>query len=503
MTNPNTQPEDWNSPEQLAVREAGLAELPKPEVDPEDRKQLPAGGGRFAVPPHLGFTSLTGMSWRAHHHAVDEALRHSRSNADAMLKDGLILTALEERLRAASQLAWHIEPLDETDNRQVKAAVKNTLAISKTFKLQEVLYQLNWAKWSGKHGLELVYEWDKYQPDLMRCRDWTPINGDSLVPRWASKEWGRLVNSQYDGPTEPYSLGRAHFYSPEEMEAILVHSYHAVQPDYYDGLSSGALKGRGLRHGTYWLWYLRSNVIALLMDYTERLSSGVWKGYYDESNNEARVDLEQAVAQYKARSLLSLPRNKVTGVAANDLEIMEVGGASAAVMKDTISYLDGLIRSYILGRPALSGSVGGDEVALQEGAISATTKADAVCLAEDLTANWLPTLYAYNSPGCPPGRFVFDVDHPAADRLLSYAVTMRELGWSVDLDHLAKICGLPKGGLDGTISTKIQALNPVAVQAPPQSVPVAGNSLPAQSPVTSVGSVAQDPASVSSGVPVQ
>lgn len=463
----------FDSSEQLSVREAGLPAPKLPDIDPKDRSQLPAGGGEWPVPPHLGFISLVGMSWRAHHYASDEAIRHSRQNADAMLKDLLVLSVLEERFRSASQLSWHIEPLDESDNAQMRAAAINTLAVAKTCKLQEAFYQWNWAKWYGKYALEMLYKWDDHQPDLMYCRDWTPINGDSLVPRYANSDWGRLVNSLYDGPTEPYALGRVHWYTPEEMESVVVHSYHPTQPDFFDGLASGALRGRGLRHGAYWMWFYRSNLLALLMDYLERLSGGVWKGLYDESNPQARTDLEQAVAAYKSKSLLMLPKRK-DGSLPNDVQIMEVGTASPAVLNQTIDYIDRLLRGYLSGRPNLSGSVGGDEVALQEGAISAVTKADAVGLAEDLTNNWLPTLYRYNSRGVPNGRFVFDTDHPNAEKMLQYAQILRDMGWAVDLGHLAKIAGLPPGGLDNQISTKIQSLNPVAVSDVPQGVPIAG-----------------------------
>jgi hypothetical protein len=315
----------------------------------------------------------------------------------------------------------------------------------------------------------------------MRAKAWSPVTGDSLVPRWASNEWGRLVGPTYEGEVEGYYNGRVHWYTPKEMESVVVHSYHAVQPDYHDGLASGALRGRGLRHGAYWIWYLRSNLLALLMDYSERLSQGIWKGWYDESNPESRSDLERAVAGYKAKSLLSLPRRR-DGTPVCDLDIMEVGSASSAILRDMIDYFDRLLTAYLSGRPAMSGSVGGDEIALHEGYISSTTKADAVCLAEDLTTGWLPTLYRYNSGSCPPGRFRFDVDNPNAEKLLNYAVTMRELGWPVDLDHLAKATGLPKGSLNATISTKIQPLSPVATEAPPQQVPIAGNS-PAPTPV--------------------
>lgn len=478
----------------LAVREEGLPPSALPDIDPKDRSQLPAGGGRWVIPPFFSTIGLTGMGWRSHPPYSDAALKHNRANADAMLADCLILTVLEERLRAASQLSWHIEALDESDNAQMVAASKVTLAISKTHQLQEFFFQLNYAKWYGKFALELLWEWDKYQPDMMICRGWSPVGGDSIVARYADGQWGRLVSSMYQGETSSYALGRVHYYTPSELESVVLHQYHKRAPDFLDSIGSGSIAGQGIRHGAYWLWFVRANLLAQLQDYIERLSSGIWKGKYEESNATARSDLEQAVAAYRSKHLLSLPMRR-DGSLSSDLEVMEVGTASPAVITSAIEYIDRLLKAYISGRPGLSGSVGGDEVALQEGAISAVTKSDAVCLAEDLTANWLPTLYRYNCPGVPAGRFIFDTDHPAADKLLSYAQVMVGLGWSVNLDHLAEICGLQPGGINNQIATKVQSLSPVAVQSPPQQVPIAGNSPQVQQPVA-----AQADTSTSSGV---
>jgi hypothetical protein len=472
-------PSDWNSDANLSAREKGVGEIPTPPMEPDDRNQLPAGRGLWPVPPHLGFVGLTGQTFRSFHYTIDEAIKHSRSNAAAMLNDTLILTALEDRLRPSSQLGWHVVPRDETDPEQVRAAAKNTLAIATTPKLQDFFFNLNMAKWYGKMAVELVWEWDRYDPTMMVVREWSPVNGDSLVPRYSFSEWGRLVNAQYEGPTDTYFLGRVHYYTPEEMESVVVHTHRPKQPDYYLHQESGALRGQGLRNGSYWMWYYRLNLLALLMDYLERFATGVWKGWFDESNPSARTDLEQAVAAYKSKSMLSLPWRRDNSPVC-DLQIMEVGATSPAIIRDTLSYLDQLLRSYILGRPVPAGNIGGDEVALHEDSITGTTKSDALSLAEDLSKHWLPTLYRYNSPNVPPGKLVFDIEHANADKLLSYAQVMRELGWSVDLDHLAEVCGLRRASLDSNISTKIQSLNPTAVTDVPQGVPVAGNSPPVQ-----------------------
>jgi hypothetical protein len=61
-----------------------------------------------------------------------------------------------------------------------------------------------------------------------------------------------------------------------------------------------------------------------------------------------------------------------------------------------------------------------------------------------------------------------------------------QMGYSVDLDAVAKICGVPKAAAGATIGTKVQSVNPVAMQSPPIGVPQA-QATPQQAPVEQAG----------------
>lgn len=480
MADPLSNLSDFASPTLLAVREAGLGAFPVPEVDTEDPGQLPAGRGQWAVPPYQAFVGLINQGFRAFHWSIDEAIKSSRENAESIYRDPVVRMALADRFRPTSQLAWYIDPLDESDPAQVRAAAKVTKAILKTPKLQEFHRQHLNAVWYGKAAVQSTYQWDSYQPDLMAIKDWSPIHGDSLVARW-SGDWGVLVNSSYEGHKDTYSLGYAHYFTPEEMEAVTVHTFEPQAPDFFDSLSAGALKGSGLRGRLFWFWFYKSNLLALLLDYMERLATGVWIGFYDQSNPEGQARMEAAIAGYRSKQVISIPRN-LNGDTPYGLEIKEPGTASPAILENLIQYFDSIIRQAITGHPVGDGTnigVGGDTASFYGESITTTTKSDATGLQEDYTRYWLPTLYRYNCPGVPPGRFVFTTDHPNADKTLAYATQLREMGWPVDLDHLAMVCGIPKASLNATISTKIQPLSPVAVDQVPQDTPMVGSPAPA------------------------
>lgn len=484
FTTPTKTETEYNSAEQLKVREQGLSSPDSggPPVDLKDRNQLPAGGGRFPIAPHLSTVGLINQAIRAYHYAFDPAQKKSRQDAVACRNDPIIAQAIREANVAVSELAWAIEPADETDPKQVEAAEKVTQAFSKTPCLQQVLNDLLEALWFGRAGVQFTYQWDSVDPTLLTVKDWSPIQGDSLVARWANQDWGVLVNYDYDGETEPYNLGQAHFFTPSELEAVVIHQSERDPPDWFDIVGAGSIRGTGWRKYVFWYWYIKANIFAILLDLLERLGSGIWVAGYDQSNPSGRNDFENAIAAYKAKRVLSIPQDK-EGRSAYSLKILEPGSTSFSIIENMIRYLDGAIRAIILGHPLGSGAdiaVGGDPTALYGDSIGRTTKYHANNLAETISAKWLPVYYKYMCPNVPVGKFKFLTDHPNADKLIQYAVALKGMGWAVDLNHLASICGLPLAAPSSTIGTDVQSLNPMPLQQgqPPINIPVATNEAP-------------------------
>lgn len=473
----NSQDENgWRSDASVKVREAGLAELPKPPVDTESREQLPAGAGKWVVPAFEQTTGSVNQAFRSYYHLYDNALKHSRQNAIACRNDPVVYQAIREAQTPIAQLGWSIEPNDETNPAEVEAALKITKAISLTPRFQQMLMSLLEGLWYGRAGVQLIYEWNPDDPSMMIVRDWLPLPSDSLIPRWDGT-WGMLVGYNYEGETEPYNLGRAVYFSPEQAEAVLIHQSDREAADFYDTTGSGSIAGVGWRSRVFWHWFIKSNILANMLDLVERLGNGVWIAGFDQSNPDGRSSWERALAEYRDKRVLMRPIDR-NGNSLYDLTILDPAATTTANLEGLIRYFDGIIRSVILGHPLGAGAeinIGGDPAAIYGDAVTRTTKFHAVNLAETLSYKWLPTLYRYNAPGVAPGRLKFSTDHPNADALLGYAERLGSMGFGVDLDHIADICGVVKAQSGSQIYSKVQNLNPTAVESPPQGVPIAGN----------------------------
>lgn len=460
---------------ELIARESGPGVPPNPPPG-----ELPPGLAQWAVPHYLSKIGLINQVARAYRWTYDEALRHSRVNAIAMLRDTEIRDALNTRWIPTVQLAWHLEPRDPTDPNQLDAVKKLESVIRETPRLQDLFKSLLWATWFGRSGVALLWEWDYSHPDGERrlvVRKHKPINGDSLVARW-SDDWGILVNGLWQGDKEPTDRGYAHFFTPREMEAVIVHMHDPEDCDYYEPEMAGQIRGSGLRGHIYWYWWIANNFMALAEDYAERFANGLWKAYYEESNPQAKTELEASLAQYKNSSVLFLPR-KATMQAVNDVVVEQVNTANPQFILELVQYLRDKIRRYITGSNIADEtdvSIGGDAIGVDEDRVSRVVKYDAVRLAETLSEQWLPILTKYNcGENIPPPFFVFDIESPNAGDVLNFAKVLRDLGSSIDLDHLHKITGVPMGSPGDNVSTKLQNFQPVAVDQQPQGVPSTGS----------------------------
>ena len=471
----------FNDRVNLEAREAGPARFPVPPVG-----DLPAGGATHAVPHYLSKIGLINQIARSYRWAYDEALKDSRKNAVAMLRDVILRDALFTRIAPTSQLMWHLEPRDPTDPRQIDAAAKLTDVIKATPRLQDLFFSLLYATWFGRQGVSLRYEWDFSHPDGKRrmvVRDHLPINGDTLVARWATNEWGMYVNGLYPGIKEPADINFVHFFTPAEREAIIVHCHVPEDADFYEPELAGQIRGSGLRGHLYWYWYLASNFLALVADYGERFANGIWIAYYPETNPEAKTELENALAAYKTSKVLELPK-RADGTSGYGIEIREVSASSPQFLLDlVVNFFYQYMRAYITGSSLSHETaigVGGDAVGLMEDRISRVVKFDANRLAETLSVEWMPVLTRYNcGESVPPPFFKFDLDTPDAARITQAAVVMKkEFGVDVNTTHLMQLNGLPEAAPGSSVSSEIQPLQPVAVNQTPQGVAMAANAGP-------------------------
>lgn len=462
-----------------------------PQLKPDSN--LPAGGGHFTTPHFVDFAAVVNQATRTYLSRHDEALKHSWENALAMRRDPVIFGALRERQIPVTQLSWHIEPDDETDQQQADAAELITDIVLRFPRWQQFLMLLQEAIWYGRYGCQIRYQWD-YTKDnkftggrRMIPTGFIPVNGDKLRFKWDGSV-GILIHSAYSSEikAEQTDYGLAHFLDGNEREAFIVHRFEPEDADFWEPELAGGINGVGLRGRLYWFWYLKSQVMALMMNYIERFSNGLTLYYYDASNPSAKEQMEHAVREQNGNFALLIPRWANTRDT-NSVERIEVSTASPALLQHLIDeYFDNRIIQTILGfsssiadSPTILGTGYNDS---KDNSTSRVIKYDAINLQATITDDLLKPLYRWNCGSVPCGRFIFDIDHVNAAELLGNAKIMRELGFDIDGDHLYEACGMPKPQQGSTVSSPVQPMSPAAVNQQPIGVPVAGSGLPTGQP---------------------
>lgn len=448
---------------ELKVREKVPGTPPLPPVG-----NLPAGGAKWAVPHAESKVSLINLSSRTYRWTHDEALKHSRQNARAVLRDLTVRNALTARWTPVVQLSWHLEPQDPTDPVQTEAAAKLTKIVERTPRLQDFFSYCLWGEWFGRAGVALVYRWEVVGGELCMCvADHRPINGDSLVARWDG-EWGQLVNGTFEGEKDVGDgVGMAHYYTPSEREAVIIHTAPAEDVDFYESELAGQIRGSGLRGHIYWWWWLKSNFQALLADFSERFAQGVWIGWFEAGNDSAKREMDDAITGYNQKRSLLFPRTP-EGQSAYGLEIKEVGTQNPAFLQAQVDKMNDLIHKYLTYQSIneVDVAVGGDGAGLVTDRIARGVKYSASRLAETLTTEWMPTLARYNTPGVPPPKFRYQIDTPDAASLIHYAERLVPWGYTPPVDDFVKLSGLPVASEGDTVYSKIQPLSPVMDQQP-------------------------------------
>jgi len=469
---------------QLSPAEHGYSQPPATTVGDQ-----PPGGGRWAVSDFLRYGALFSGGFRGYRWWYDEALKHSASNARAMRNDPVVMHALRSRQMAVSMLSWHLEPRDEDDPRQ-QDAVKLVESILHDFpRFQRFRMHQCEARWYGRSANEVRYRWDFSKPNPFhpKGRRLIPVgyqyfNGDKLRFKWDGSV-GVMVNSLYDGEKESTDFGYAHFLSPTERECFVVNHFEPEDADYWEPDLAGGVMGTGIRSRIYWLWYLKQQILAQVMNFTERFANGFTIYYYDGSNPEARTQMLEALQQQdpNTNSLL-IPR--WGDGSTNGVERLEVGTTTPQFLLALIEDVcNAPILKYILGQELSSSTaptgLGSGVADLHGDTYSQIIKYDAQNDAETLTTDLVSTLYRYNCPGVPPARFVYDIDVPNATEVLQNAELMQSMGLAIDGDHLYDVTGLPKPISGDTAVSKLQPQSAVGVAGEqPVGVPAAGEPLP-------------------------
>lgn len=455
-----------------------LLEQGFPANDPPINESDPPGSGSFPIPHFASFSEIANYASRTYRWSHDQALKHSRQNALAIRNDPVVMQALRARQLPVVQLPWHLEGPDDEDAIQTAAIEGLTKLLEHFPQWQRFLMHLQEALWFGRYGVQLAYEWKvKRGRKQLTVRDHQPINGDKLVFKFSGQA-GVLVHATFPGKWDTTERGRAHFFTPSEREQVVIHSFEPEDSDFYEGELSGARFGVGIRSRIYWLWWLRSQVMAFLLDYLERVGAGgLTIFYYEHGNPESFREVKAAAEQQHRNTAFLFPRRRDVPNGGPGVQRVEPSQAGAQLLQSLIvGYFDDLIEKYILGQSlsheATSTGLGSGVAELHGDTFARLVKYDAVSLQETITKDLVHVLQRYNYPKCPPLRFVFDIDRPNALETAESAQLFYQMGGAVSERQLREVLGLEEPQPNEPILAQMQSMQPAALGAMPEGVPV-------------------------------
>lgn len=436
----------------------------------------PLGLGKFAIPQQLTFAGIVNSINHVYPYTFDEAMLHSRENADRMRFDPVIEYCLRVRMMAVALLPWHIEPDDPNGSAEVQAAAdaerrlkgvprqldRNRALLDAVF-VGRSAYQYRW-RWQSRAGRTY------HMPYPGRH-----IDGDKIVFHWDDRV-GILVHAGFTGPTERTERGPAYFLTPQERLQLIVHQFEPSDPTFYRPMQAGSIHGRGLRHHLYWLWALKSRVWSLGIDFLEWFAQGL-TAYYFESGNDAHMkEMKSWVEAQQGNRAILLPRMKDGGPGYKPVERFEAGTASSSFLQELLtSYFDDLIVRLILGQTLTTGTastgLGSGVASAHQMTFEQIVKYDATGLQETLTEDYLDVFYRTNYPGINTGRWVFDIDSPNVQQMIENAQALWEMGAAIPEEPLMDAVGLSIPGPQDTVLSNVQPMQPAAVDGLPDGVP--------------------------------
>lgn len=470
---------------ELTPEELGFPGTPAPATRTSGP---PVGLGKFAVPQPFTFAGIINAINHVYPYTHDEAMLHSRENAERMRYDPVIDACLRLRMMSVALLTSRIDPDDDTNPDEVRAAEEATRVLGGIPGQLDMHRALLDATFVGRSGWQNRWRWKtkrgkQWMYPAVRGRH---IDGDKLVFGWGD-EVGVLVQGAFHGPTKNTERGRAYFFTPEEREQLIVHKFEPTDAPFYRPMNAGSIHGRGLRDRLYWLWSLKSRIWSLGIDYLEWFAQGL-TAYYFESGNPAHLqEVREWVQAQAGNKVLLVPRMKNGGPGYKPVERFEPGTSSSQFLQALLTdYFDDLIVRLILGQTLTTQAAAtglGSGVAQAHGqTFEQIVKYDATGLQETYSEDLVKVFYAHNYPGMEPGHWVFDIDSPNVQQMIENAQAIWQMGGSVPEGALLETAGLPEPGPNDTILSNVQPMQPSAVGGVPEGVPMEGGDAAAPPP---------------------
>ena len=416
---------------------------------------LPPAGGQEVIPHVSQFISLINSVSKVYKHP-DQAIRHSRTNARAMLHDLSILEPLQARQLAVAELRHEIQPENPEDPFQVDTAKRLNDIVEGIPRFLRWKLSLAEAIWYGRCANQNLYEWRFNKSKTLEIADWIPINGDTLVFKWDTRQLGILIGPSFgigtaapNIPWIPTDQGRAHILSDWERSSFVLHQHFITSADYFEPEAAGAITGYGIRNYLYWTWYLKNELLSWLVEYAERTALGIWVYFYESGNPNSFNQAKEAAEKQAFSTRLLYPYK--TGADSKNIKPFEYLEPNNSGMKTFVEIIDNyfgrMIKQYILGQTLTSEAhatgLGSSVADAHERSLHRIIAFDAANLEDTINLDLMPVLMKWNFPTANfKCKFKFVVDRPDTESFLSGAREFFNLGGSLKESQVREVLGL-------------------------------------------------------------
>lgn len=367
----------------------------------------------------------------------DVAYRQDRVFQRMMRHDPDVMSPLTQRQVAVALLDWDVVPDDRSDQVQVDraAAIKRCIRL-KFRRWHEFIRQLQEAVFYGPSAANLT--WERVSGDIKFAPTrWLPLHPDSLA--FTEKgELGLYVGLGWKGDTVVGEWGRVHVLTPEERGTVVLHTFMLQGADFQEPLKARYFfSGRGLRDTLYYTWVVKRTVEQLWVTYAERYAMGNRIGRYPIGNDEAKDQMEAALANLAGDVSVLIPDDGETRNSYG-IDVFAPSEGRARVFADLILlYLAGQMKEMIVGQTATteatSTGLGSDVGTRHAETFGRIIKYDACCLADTLTHELIKPIYEVNfgeDDGCCP-RFEFNLEDVDSEKFIAGVKAFIDMGGTV------------------------------------------------------------------------
>jgi hypothetical protein len=428
----------------------------------------PPNWGDQVVPHIFTVSGQAGLAAKAYLNA-DEAIRHSRANAERMRVDCGIMECLEARQRATALLNWHLEP--EIESQEAKDLIESmTRILNRTSRFLEMRRNLLEAIWYGRYGIANQFgNTDIGGRRYLTCKRWEPRHGDKLLFRYddgtgqytpgqvgirigmAGINSHRSAHGLNRSQITASDQGMVYWLSEWERKTLIVHKHTVEDGVFEDSYTSGRIHGVGVRSRVYWTWFAMVECLQRALEYLDRSAFGVELWRFPMNNPTAKRETENAAKRNVSggRAIVLVPVAGGDQADQYGVEHIEPGLQGFDRLLTVIKeYFGHKIKRYILGQTLTSEA---DATGLGSGVADAhlatfadIVQYDARNLEETFTEDFVRHLQLMNFPRSAHIylRFVIDTESPNVKEKMQALESAWKMGLKIKDSDVADIVGV-------------------------------------------------------------